>query len=72
MVGDGDGIDGIGEISGVGDGGGKCLGGGCVGGGSGHDSHVVLVVLYKSEGGEACDSSSSRVAELAWISSLRS
>ena len=55
MVGNGNRIDGIGKISGAGDGGGKLLGVGHVGHGSGHDSCAALVVLYKVGGGGACD-----------------
>ena len=41
----------------------------CVGGRLGHDSHVMSVRLYKLEAGGVPNSSSSRVAELAQISS---
>ena len=42
-----------------------------MGSGSGCDSHVVLVGLYKLEGRGVSDSSSSGVAKSVWISSLR-
>ena len=63
MVSDGNRIDGIRKILGGGNGG---IGHVC--GGLGCDSHVVLVVLYKLEGGGVYDSSSSGAAELALIS----
>ena len=42
-----------------------------MGGRLGCDSCAMLVVLYKLEGRGVPDSSSSRVTELAWISSLK-
>ena len=72
MIGDGNRIDRINKILGDGDGGSELLGASCVGGGLVHNSHAMLVGLYKLVGGGVPNSSSSVVARSAQISSLRS